>query len=214
MERCVIRWNIWAGFLKENVILAGFCSLWYPVNIRWVPVGSHRICACPPHPQLHLRGSYSPPALPNITNDLLQLSLKIVSILYITTTCVCMRACVRRRFRVLIDWRNRLGQSDSETGNRPGQSDSTNKKSPTKNRLCLLPSCVKTKRRNLQCMYPEGQVFTGASALSMLKSYDMSYWMGVLSLWAEKKNTWEIVENLWNNGEWELLQMEMNVMHK
>jgi hypothetical protein len=52
----------------------------------------------------------------------------------------------------------------------------------------------------------------------MLRSYDMSYWMGVLSLWAEKKNTWEIAENLWenlwNNGEWELLLMEMNVMHK
>ncbi len=82
----------------------------------------------------------------------------------------------------------------------------------------LAASCVKTKRRNLQCMYPEGQVFTGASALSMLRSYDRSYWMGVLSLWAEKKNTWEIAENLWenlwNNGEWELLQMEMNVMHK
>ncbi len=35
-----------------------------------------------------------------------------------------VRASVRRRFRVLIDWRNRLGQSDSETRNRPGQSDS------------------------------------------------------------------------------------------
>jgi len=33
----------------------------------------------------------------------------------------------------------KLGQSNSETGNRPGQSDSANKKSPTKNRLCLLP---------------------------------------------------------------------------
>jgi hypothetical protein len=52
---------------------------------------------------------------------------------------MCVRASVRRRFRVLIDWRNRLGQSDSETGNRPGQSDSANKKSPTKNHLCLLP---------------------------------------------------------------------------
>ncbi len=48
----------------------------------------------------------------------------------------------------------------------------------------------------------------------MLRSYDKSYWMGVLSLWAEKKNTWEIAENLWenlwNNAEWELLQMKMN----
>jgi hypothetical protein len=35
-----------------------------------------------------------------------------------------VRASVRRRFRVLIDWRNRPGQSDSGTGNRPGQSDS------------------------------------------------------------------------------------------
>ncbi len=82
----------------------------------------------------------------------------------------------------------------------------------------LAASCVKTKRRNLQCMYHEGQVFTGASALSMLRSYDRSYWMAVLSLRAEKKNTWEIAENLWenlwSNGEWELLQMEMNVMHK
>ncbi len=57
----------------------------------------------------------------------------------------------------------------------------------------LAASCVKTKRQNLQCMYPEGQVFTGANALSMLRSYDKSYWMGVLSLWAEKKNTWEIL---------------------
>ncbi len=35
--------------------------------------------------------------------------------------------------------------------------------------------------------------------------------MGVLSLSAEKKNTWEIAENLWenlwNNGEWEIHQM-------
>ncbi len=54
---------------------------------------------------------------------------------------MCVRLCVRRRFRVLIDWRNRPGQSDSETGNRRGQSDSANKKSPTKNRLCLLPRC-------------------------------------------------------------------------
>jgi hypothetical protein len=80
---------------------------------------------------------------------------------------MCVRLCVRRRFCVLIDWRNRPGQSDSvnkksptknrlcllsrrawkprpgqsdsETGNRPGQSDFANKKSPTKNRLCLLP---------------------------------------------------------------------------
>ncbi len=52
---------------------------------------------------------------------------------------MCVRLCVRRRFRVLIDWRNRPGQSDSETRNRPGQSDSANKKSPTKNRLCFLP---------------------------------------------------------------------------
>ncbi len=41
---------------------------------------------------------------------------------------MCVRLCVRQRFRVLIDWRNR-----------PGQSDSANKKSPTKNRLCFLP---------------------------------------------------------------------------
>jgi hypothetical protein len=39
---------------------------------------------------------------------------------------MCVGLCVRRRFRVLIDWRNRPGQSDSETGNRPGQSDSKN----------------------------------------------------------------------------------------
>jgi hypothetical protein len=37
---------------------------------------------------------------------------------------MCVRLCVRRRFRILIDWRNRPGQSDSETGNRPGQSNS------------------------------------------------------------------------------------------
>ncbi len=55
---------------------------------------------------------------------------------------MCVRLCVRRRFRVLIDWRNRPGQSDSEIGNRRGQSDSANKKSPTKNRLCLLPRCA------------------------------------------------------------------------
>ncbi len=55
---------------------------------------------------------------------------------------MCVRLCVRQRFRVLIDQRNRPeqwdsetgnqpGQSDSETGNRPGQSDSANLKSPT-----------------------------------------------------------------------------------
>ncbi len=60
----------------------------------------------------------------------------------------------------------------------------------------LVASCVKTKRRNLQCMYPVGQVFTGASAFSMLRSYDRSYWMGVLSLGREEKymgNCWEFM---------------------
>jgi len=33
---------------------------------------------------------------------------------------MCVRLCVRRRFRVLIDWRNRPGQSDSKNGNRSG----------------------------------------------------------------------------------------------
>jgi hypothetical protein len=39
---------------------------------------------------------------------------------------MCVRACVRptRQFRVLMDRRNRPGQSDSKNGNRPGQSDS------------------------------------------------------------------------------------------
>jgi hypothetical protein len=60
----------------------------------------------------------------------------------------------------------------------------------------LAALCVKTKRRNLQCMYLEGQVFTGASALSMLRSYDRSYWMGVLSVGREEKymgNCWEFM---------------------
>jgi hypothetical protein len=58
--------------------------------------------------------------------------LQIGYLIYNYNSGVCL--CVWRRFRVLIDWRNQLGQSDFETGNRPGQSDSANQKSPTKNR--------------------------------------------------------------------------------
>ncbi len=42
-------------------------------------------------------------------------------LIYNYNSGVCL--CVRRRFRVLIDWRNQPGQSDFETGNWPGQSD-------------------------------------------------------------------------------------------
>jgi uncharacterized low-complexity protein len=63
---------------------------------------------------------------------------------------MCVRLCVRRRFRVLIDWRNRPGQSDSKIGNRPEQSDSANEKSPTKKSFVpLAASCVKTKARTV-----------------------------------------------------------------
>jgi hypothetical protein len=48
--------------------------------------------------------------------------------IYNYNMCVraCVRVCVRRRFRVLMERRNRPGRSDSENGNRPGQPDSEN----------------------------------------------------------------------------------------
>ncbi len=68
------------------------------------------------------------------------------SILYIITTCVCVRPT--GQFRVLMDQRNRPGRSDSENGNRPEQSDSENG-NPGPNDWCAA-SFVKTKRRKSQ----------------------------------------------------------------
>ncbi len=72
------------------------------------------------------------------------------SILYIITTCVCVRPT--GQFRVLMDQRNRPGRSDSENGNRPEQSDSENG-NPGPDDWCAT-SFVKTKRRKSRGEFP------------------------------------------------------------